>query len=389
LKQVALLSAVGLIGSFLTVLLWFPLFDRAPSRALNPKVATMAAGLWRFWSEAGSQSARNAVLALLAVLTVWGLAQIDSDDDVRHQQGLSPVLVAEQLAIQRLTGLGQNTRFFLVQGETEQQVLEREEALGERLSGLTGWQSVARFVPSFRRQSDNAQLAQAALIGPHLAAYRAKLGMAEGESAPPPDAPLEIASIRRIGALAILDSLILDEAMHAVTLDGGVDADALRKVADGLDGVRLVDPVGDISLLLRAYRHRALVLLGGSTVLMVPVLVWRYGRRGAIRVLAPAVAAIIATPPLLALVGLGFSFFGAMALVLVLSIGTDYGVFCAEDKERDPVTLVSVGLAMTTTLLSFGLLALSDVAAVRAFGATMLVGVALAFILAPSAGRKP
>jgi predicted exporter len=328
-------------------------------------------------------------LALLAVLTVWGLARIEPDDDVRHQQGLSPALVAEQAAIQRLTGLGQNSRFFLVQGDSEQQVLEREEALGQRLSGLTGWQSTARFVPSFRRQADNAQLAQAALYAPFLAAYRAQLGMAEVEAAPLPDAPLDLASIRRIGAVPILDSLILDETMHAVTLDGGAEPDALRKAAEGLDGVRLVDPAGDISLLLRAYRHRALILLAVSTALMVPVLVWRYGRNGAIRVLVPAVAAVIATPPLLALAGLGFSFFGAMALVLVLSIGTDYGVFCSEDKERDPVTLVSVGLAMTTTLLSFGLLALSDAAAVKAFGATMLVGVALAFLLAPFAGRKP
>ncbi|RAU20819.1 hypothetical protein CU669_16225 [Paramagnetospirillum kuznetsovii] len=389
LKQVALLSAVGLIGSFLTVLLWFPLLDRAPGRSLNSKAAAMAAALWRFWSEARFQVARKAVLALLALLTVWGMTRIEPDDDVRRQQGLSPVLVAEQSAIQRLTGLGQNTRFFLVQGESEQQVLEREEALGDRLSGLTGWQSAARFVPSFRRQADNARLVQTALIDPHLAAYRARLGMAEIEAVAVSDTPLDLAMIRSVGALPILDSLILDDAMHAVILDGGADTDALRMAAQGLEGVRLIDPVGDISRLLEAYRHRALMLLAVSTVLMVPVLVWRYGRSGAVRVLAPALAAIIATPPLLALAGLGFSFFGAMALVLVLSIGTDYGVFCAEDKVHDPVTLVSVWLAMITTLLSFGLLALSDVAAVKAFGATMLVGVLTAFLLAPSAGRRP
>ena len=115
---------------------------------------------------------------------------------------------------------------------------------------------------------------------------------------------------------------------------------------------------------------------------------WRHGWPGAARVLAPALAAVAATPALLALAGLPFSFFAAMALVLLLSLATDYAVFCAEDRDGDPVTLVSVWLAMASTLLSFGLLALSAVPAVRAFGATMLVGVALAFALAPWAAKR-
>ncbi|HLO75670.1 MAG TPA: hypothetical protein VK196_04360, partial [Magnetospirillum sp.] len=148
--------------------------------------------------------------------------------------------------------------------------------------------------------------------------------------------------------------------------------------------VRFVDPTADLSGLLRAYRLRALALLAVSVVAMAPLLIWRYGWATAIRVLLPAGGAVLLTPPLLALAGIGFSFFAAIALVLVLSMGTDYAVFCAEDRERAPVTLFSISLAATTTLLSFGLLALSEVAAVRAFGAAMLVGVTLAFLLAPS-----
>jgi len=73
-----------------------------------------------------------------------------------------------------------------------------------------------------------------------------------------------------------------------------------------------------------------------------------------------------------------------MALVLVLAIGVDYAVFCAETKEEyKAVTMLAVALAACTALMSFGLLALSEVTAVHAFGATMLVGILLAFLLAP------
>jgi predicted exporter len=88
-----------------------------------------------------------------------------------------------------------------------------------------------------------------------------------------------------------------------------------------------------------------------------------------------------------ALAGIPFTFFGAMALVLVLSIGFDYAVFCKEtDPVQRPVTMLGVWLAMVTTLLSFGLLAFSRVFAVQAFGATLLVGTLLAFLAAPLTG---
>jgi predicted exporter len=42
-------------------------------------------------------------------------------------------------------------------------------------------------------------------------------------------------------------------------------------------------------------------------------------------------------------------------------------------------------MAAATTLLSFGLLALSSVQAVHAFGTTMLIGILLAFLFSPLA----
>lgn len=384
LKQVAMFSAVGLIGSFLTVVLWFPLLDRAPSRVLDHRMLRVMEWLWdrRF------RKVRMACAILVLLAAAVGFRGMQADDDVRRQQGLSPILVAEQAAIQNLTGFSQAGQFFVVEGENEQQVLEREEALGAVLAGRVGWQSSARFVPSAKRQEADASLVERALNGPHLATYRARLGMTEPALQVPPDRPLSLSDIRSTGALPFLDILVLNPTIHMVMLDGLGDVAALRHAIDGLAGVRLVDPTGDLSVLLGVYRHRALALLALSCALMVPLLAWRYGWHGAGRILVPACAAITLTPPMVSLIGVDFSFFSAMALVLVLSIGTDYGVFFAEDRERDPAILFSIFLAMLTTMLSFGLLAFSDVLAVRAFGSTMLVGVFLAFVLAPTAAQR-
>jgi predicted exporter len=171
-----------------------------------------------------------------------------------------------------------------------------------------------------------------------------------------------------------------------VKLDGVEKPEALAAAAAGLPGVRLIDPTGDFSQLLAKYRNRALALLALSAALMTPLLIGRYGLKGATAVITPPLLAVLLAPALRAWFGGAFTFFDGMALVLVLSIGVDYSIFLAETSpQRQRVTMLAVTMAAATTLLSFGLLALSSVQAVHAFGSTMLIGILLAFLLSPLA----
>ncbi len=189
-------------------------------------------------------------------------------------------------------------------------------------------------------------------------------------------------------SVPFLRELVLGPGLHVVALQGLSDPDAVRAAVAGTAGVRLVNPTADFSALLAKYRHRALLLTGLAGLLMLPVLMWRYGWRGGLWALLPPAAALILAPAAVGLMGQDFTFFHAMALVLILSIGVDYAVFCAESGvEQQPVTMLAVWLATLTTLLSFGLLAFSAVPAVHSFGVTMLVGISIAFLFAPLAAR--
>jgi predicted exporter len=81
--------------------------------------------------------------------------------------------------------------------------------------------------------------------------------------------------------------------------------------------------------------------------------------------------------------------FGVLGLVLVLGIGIDYTLFMAECREKPVSTLLAVSLSAATTLLSFGLLSLSQTTAIQTFGLVVLVGIFIAFILAPTACDCP
>ncbi|HVZ33785.1 MAG TPA: hypothetical protein VG963_15240, partial [Polyangiaceae bacterium] len=73
-------------------------------------------------------------------------------------------------------------------------------------------------------------------------------------------------------------------------------------------------------------------------------------------------------------------------VLLVLSMGVDYGIYVLESKhsvEEGATTLGGVLLAALTTVLSFGLLGLSANPALAAIGATVGYGMVFTVLASP------
>ncbi|NUB05973.1 hypothetical protein FW320_07265 [Azospirillum sp. Vi22] len=400
LRQIAAFSIIGLVGAFLTVVLWLPSLDRARRLTHGALMLRAAAGLWSFWEERRWRGVRLVLVLGCALAGAVGLARLSADDDVRRLQAVSAELRHEQDEIQRLIGATTAAQFLLVQAADDEAALRRQEDLAATLAGLkakgsiAGYQMPAAFVPSARTQRENRALVATALDAPLLAAQRASLGLPpadpndKGPNSKAPEGVLTLGDALASDSVPFLRELVLGPGLHVVALQGLSDPDAVRAAVAGTAGVRLVNPTADFSALLAKYRHRALLLTGLAGLLMLPVLMWRYGWRGGLWALLPPGAALVLAPAVVGLMGQDFTFFHAMALVLILSIGVDYAVFCAESGvEQQPVTMLAVWLATLTTLLSFGLLAFSAVPAVHSFGVTMLVGISIAFLFAPLAAR--
>jgi predicted exporter len=397
LHQIAAFAAIGLLASWTTVVLWLPALDRSTPPRHGERILAIAGRFLGAWEALRHGSLRLALLAGIAAVGIAGLSRLYVDDDVRHMQSLAPELVAEQARIQALIGTGSASQFFLVQAPSDEIALQHEEALVERLrplvrdGALLGFQAPSQYVPSAARQRENRTLVRERLDGPALSEQMRQLRLDGEATEPRDDAPI-LGLDRALaagGPLGFLSSFVLDGrdgATHVVVLDGVKRRAAVAAAADGLPGVRFVDPAGQFSALLGKYRARAVILLILSAALMTPLLIWRYGLRNGLRVMTSPALAVILAPAVRSLTGGVFTFFDAMALILVLSIGVDYAVFLAETGgARRRVTLLAVALAAATTLMSFGLLAMSSALAVHSFGATMLIGILLAFLFSPLA----
>ena len=104
------------------------------------------------------------------------------------------------------------------------------------------------------------------------------------------------------------------ERGSVVALTGVRDTEILRRAAEGLPGVQWVDRVADISTVLRHYRHKALLALGGALAAIGAVLMLRYGPASGLRHLIAPLGGGLLTLATLGLLGVPATLFTVLAL---------------------------------------------------------------------------
>ena len=110
-------------------------------------------------------------------------------------------------------------------------------------------------------------------------------------------------------------------------------------------------------------------------------LFYRY-KKQAWRAMLPTIIAALASLSASAWLGEPVQLFTVLAHFLILGTGVDYGIFLLE-HHTDPSAWLAVCLGAASTLLAFGLLALSATPALHTFGLSMLFGVGLSWLLSP------
>jgi len=324
-------------------------------------------------------------------------------DDIRALQNSPKELIDDQLRLGKILDLATPVQFYLLRGASAEALLQREESLKHRLDLLvaqrviTGYHAISNWVPSAQLQESRRQLMDRLLWREPgaLGALAVKLG--EGRdwlnatrtrlraaAAPmtvenffeaPASQPWRHLWLGRVGAVHASIVALRGVSRNNLTL--------LRQAAVGLEGVEWVDQVSEISTLLGAYRYYMGWVVLVSYLTVYALLYPRY-RRASWRVLAPTALASLAALSALAIAGQGLQLFHLLAFMLLLGIGVDYGIFLQEpDSQRDGTAWLAVGISAVSTLLSFGLLGLSQTPALRAFGLIMAIGIGAVALIVP------
>ena len=395
LVQIAVFSIAGLVEAALVVVLIFPVTLTKPSM-----VAAHAAVRWpqRFITAACRPSRWRWLLPALALLLcIPGWLKLKTSDDVRELQQLPPELVRTDGAIRSTLEQVPPPGFFLVEGKDLDEVLSREEMLFARLHGSlpdAAPLGLSRFLPS--RAEQQASFAAWSRVFAQPKALRRSLAhlglpaeLADHMQAgwkKDPHTPLDAATL--FAAAPDFKRFIVPSGqgvalLSAVTGKSDIDATVLEQAAAAVPGALFEQPLARIAATFQRIRVRTTWLVVIGYLLISMLLVWRYGRREALRMLYTPLLALGVTLGVLGGLGEPVNIFVIVALILILGLGRDYTVFLREGGAERRSPALAVSLSALTMLCSFGLLVLSAVPALHAFGIATLSGILASFLSAP------
>ena len=413
LAQLGVFSLAGLIAAALVARHVLPVLapDGATGMGMRRQMALLAGVLVRGLPRLRWVFSGLGVAALALVL--WQGAHLWRAD----LGAMSPVPKSAQLLDAELRGdigASDGGTLVVIHGSDVQSTLRSTEAAGERLSALVdkgelaGFETVSRVLPS-----EAAQAARIASL-PDAATLRARLAEAT-QGLPLPSARLEPfiaeAQLARTqpmieredlqgGPLGALVGALMFErpgggwsTLISLHPGAGFDAGRLAAALDGLADVQVVNVGDELSGLYSRYLHEAFVqvMLGALAVLLLLAAWLRSGRR-LLAVCQPLVVAVLLVLGGMAALQMALGILHLVGLLLIVAVGSNYALFFDQLRKTgraDEDTLASLMLANLTTVISFGLIAISDIPALSSIGRVVAPGALLALLLSAAFARTP
>ena len=299
---------------------------------------------------------------------------------------------------------------------SEQEILEKSEKLMPlldqlvRQQTLTGYDMAARYLPSIRMQ----QRRQSAL--PNLQQLEQQLSQAReglpfkggifhtfkqdveaGKNLQPVDSHKFHNTVlgEKIGSLLFQEE---GKWVGLITLQGVTNRTQLITLSSEPNNGDLyyLDLKQESNHMVSTYREEMINFLSVGVVAIMIILVFALrSPKACLRVLFPVATTTLAVVAVLHSVDERLSLFHLASILLVVGIGLDYALFFNRDHESETEriqTIFAVLVCSVTTILVFGLLALSQTPVLHSIGSTAALGAFCCFLfssLSPKQSTRP
>ncbi len=398
LREIAAFAITGLVMAWFTCIALATPILRNYQAPADTWVADFAIRLARLRDRCMTR--RWLVIGLVLLLALPGLMLLKPDDNITALQARDTPVALDDAYIREHLPMGIASQFFLVEGHTVSELLANEAALVRQLDSTRTATPIAlsSIVSLPDDQQKGVHLLQEKLGASGLAAgFFKRIGYSESAAGAEFERwerastlTLELPEFTR--HLAPPWSLLWQgceglRCRSIVLLDKVRDKGALETVHS--PGARLVDQVSLLSGQFAQFRASASLMLAGAIVLVIVVLTFTYGLLAALRITLVPILGLAIALGMLGLTGTLYSVFNLFALLLVFGIGIDYAVFQHVNAHDSGAELnrteFAILLSAITTLLAFGLLAVSETTVISAFGSTLTMGIASCWLLSPLA----
>jgi predicted exporter len=405
LAQLGVFSIAGLVAAALVTRHGLPMLapDGATGIGMRRHMARVASGIVQ------AMPRLRVGFVVLGVVAVALMAWQGGALWRASLSSMSPISKASQeldASLREDIGASDGGTLVVVQAADEQAALRITEAAGQRLDAmvdagqLSGYETVTRMLPSAAAQQARiASLPDAATLRARVAEATQGMPLAPARLEPfvaSVDTARGLAPITREelakGPMAPVVRALLFErpgggwsSLIALHTTDRFDKAKLVAALAPLPEVQVVDIGAELGSLYDRYLHEAFVqvLLGALAVVVLLGLYLRSLRR-LVAVCQPLLLAVVLTLGGMAALQVPLGILHLVGLLLIVAVGSNYALFFDQLQETgraDEDTLASLMLANLTTVVSFGLIAISDIPALSAIGRVVAPGALLALLL--------
>ncbi|MES2822115.1 MAG: MMPL family transporter [Pseudomonadota bacterium] len=404
LKQIASFSIIGLSGSWLFVVVAFPMLVTKTLPKPHAIIDTCAFAVWRFWAVL-STTAKRVIFVGLILLAVMGLLKFQFSSDIRTLYKPTAELVYSEQRLQEvLQGVSPN-QYFLLRAADPEALLQAEENFRYShldplvaAGALKAYTATSIINPSKRQQARNYQLMQTQLYrdGGLVPQFMQSAGFDENAIKQTQqdfiaadhqylelDSWLEVA---RPDQRLLWLGKFANEYVSIIGLRGVSDEAALAAV-ENKTSIQWVNRVSEMSQLLLQLTHSAAAMLVLAYCTTLIILWFAYRTPRALLLISVPLMTTLLTLSLFSLYAMPINLFHIFGCYLILGLGMDYSIFSYAEGLKDKISQRSIWLSAMTSGVSFGLLGFSSTPMVQAFGITLLIGCCFNLLFAPLVGN--
>lgn len=397
LQQIAFLCVVGILAAFLTIVALYPYLPPLNLPARHLPVERLLTHIARLWRQVPTR-----VIYIAFILLISGvgarLSQSPIAPNITALYSAPAELKTTERAIAQIYKEFVPNQYVALVAANPAELIQHLTRIKPQLEAwlaaglIKNYQDLSLWVPDLARVQANAAQVQALLHNPQIQAIGAQFDLSVEQLTPQ---PVQLSSLDWLNQLpaTLKTSLFVplkDGRVAGLIRFSGIEhAAALHQAIAAWQvqetGLTIldIDTVQAINQGLSLQTQRACVGLAMAFALALLVLVVFYRNRTALALIAVPLAACAITLGLISAFA-NLSLFHILALFLALGLGVDYAIlFSHSAKFPDGVSAEIVTLAAIGNALSFGLLSLTSLPMLAAFGLATSLCLICNFIFAP------
>ena len=385
LRQIALFSIFGLISSFLTVNIIYPIVFKNDKRVIKDSVLIGSRDILNKYVKIINIKTVLIAFIVVVVISVITIPRIKVNFSANQLYNTPDFLLKSEMEVYKRLNTSLSKNIIISRGNTLSEALSAEESIENYFTNYT---AISRVLYSEARQRDNIKLTEEKLM-PLL---REQINSLDLDAGAYNRIKSEFANIKNevLDINNIIDEPSFSDLKKIITTNNNryfliatSDYDTNNIVESTNADVKIFNLNEEINNALDNTAKTAVKMAVITYIIIFIAMIIFFNGMQALSIILVQLMSILINLSVHSIFNININIFSIFAMILSIGISIDYAIFFSNSAADEEITFLAVFLSMMTTVLSFGTLFFSSFIPVKSFGLFLFIGVLTSFLISP------